>query len=84
MQPPHHANQQILNIELLENVHNPRKPPKKIPGMYRRSAVYLPCLHNIPVKCKESLFILCLLLLRKINKVCSHLSKSTNSRHLFD
>ena len=56
MQPPLHANQQILNVELLENVHNPRKPPKKIPGMYRRSAVYLSCLHNIPVKCKQSLF----------------------------
>ena len=49
MQPPHHANQQILNIELLENVHNARKPPKKIPGTYVELAVCLQCLYNIPV-----------------------------------
>jgi len=33
MQPPHHANQQILNIEVLEHINNPRKPLKKIPGL---------------------------------------------------
>ena len=48
MQPPHHANQQILNIELLENVHNARKPPKKIPGTYVVSCLF--AMHiDIPV-----------------------------------
>ena len=40
MQPPHHANQQILNIEVLEHINNPRKPLKKIPGMKSQLFVY--------------------------------------------